>query len=461
MADWTRLLRGRPVDLARDWRPQGALSRRSILRGFARGAAVSVALPPLEAMFNTGGTAYACDGILPKRFGVWFWGNGTLPSRWIPTGEGSGDAWALSEQLAPLAGIKHKLAVVTGLACKVPNVSPHGSGAACLLTAGPALEDSEGSRVGPSIDQVIADGVGGTSIYKSIQTTATSSTGQSWNGPGSRNAAERDPYALYARLFGDTFIEPGEDGVVDPRLGLRRSVLDAVMGDIGGLQGRLGAADRQRLEQHLDGVREIEQRLAILQENPPNLESCVRADSPTADFADVGGRPVVYERNAVMSQLLAMSLACDQTRVFGHYLTDPVSDVLFPDAPAGHHDLTHNEGGEQPNVNAITIQCIEMFAQTLEILDSIPEGEGSLLDNCAVLGCSEVSLAQTHNIEEMPTIIAGSACGFFQQDVHFRSTSGASTTRLLISLQQAMGMTVASFGHDDAAETRGLSEIHA
>jgi hypothetical protein len=214
------------------------------------------------------------------------------------------------------------------------------------------------------------------------------------------------------------------------------------------------------LEQHLDGVREIEQRLAILEENPPNLESCVRADAPTADFADVEGRPVIEERNAVMSQLLAMSLACDQTRVFGHYLTDPVSDVLFPGAPAGHHDLTHNEGGEQPNVNGITVQCIEMFAQTLEILDAIPEGEGSLLDNCAVLGCSEVSLAQTHNIEEMPTIIAGSACGFFKQDVHFRSTSAASTTRLLISLQQAMGMTVSSFGFDEAAETQGLSEIH-
>lgn len=461
MADWTRLLRGRPVDLARDWRPRAALSRRSILRGFARGAAVSVALPPLEAMFNTSGNAYACDGILPKRFGVWFWGNGTLPEHWIPAAEGAGDAWTLSDQLAPLAGIKHKLAVVTGLACKVPNISPHGSGAACLLTAGPDREGSEGSRLGPSIDQVIADSIGTTSIYKSIQTTATSSNGQSWNGPGSQNAAERDPYALYSRLFGDTFIEPGEDGVVDPRLGLRRSVLDAVMGDISGLQSRLGSADRQRLEQHLDGVREIEQRLAILQENPPSLESCLRADTPTADFSDVDGRPVIYERNAIMSQLLAMSLACDQTRVFGHYLTDPVSDVLFPGAPAGHHDLTHNEGGEQPEVDAITIQCIEMFAQTLEILDAIPEGEGSLLDNCAVLGCSEVSLAQTHSIEEMPTIIAGSACGFFEQDVHVRTTSGVSTTRLLISLQQAMGMTVTSFGYEDAAETQGFSEIHA
>jgi hypothetical protein len=460
MADWTRFWKGRPAELARDWRPRQAMSRRSILRGFARGAAVSVALPPLEAMFNSTGTAYACDGILPRRFGVWFWGNGMLPERWIPTGEGQGDAWALSEQLAPLASMKHKLAVITGLACKVPNISPHGSGAACLLTAGQDQEAADGSRLGPSIDQVIADSIGATSIYKSIQTTATSSNGQSWNGPGSQNAAERDPYALYARLFGDTFIEPGEEGVVDPRLGLRRSVLDAVMGDISGLQDRLGAADKQRLEQHLEGVREIEQRLAILQENPPNLESCVRADMPTADYADIDGRPVIYERNAIMTQLLAMSLACDQTRVFGHYLTDPVSDVLFPEAPAGHHDLTHNEGGEQPNVNAITIRCIEMFAQSLEILDSIPEGEGSLLDNCAILGCSEVSLAQTHNIEEMPTIIAGSACGFFQQDVHYRSTSKVSTTRLLISLQQAMGMTVSEFGFDEAAENQGLSEIH-
>lgn len=446
---------------ASDWRVGRPMDRRTLLRGFARGAAVTLALPPLEAMFNVSGTAYACDGILPKRFGLWFWGNGTIPDKWVPEQQGSGDEWALSEQLAPLAPMKHKLCLVTGLACQVPNTSPHGSGAAALLTGGPALEDSEGSRVGPSIDQIIAGEIGGNNIYKSIVTAATSASGQSWNGPGSRNPPETDPYALYARLFGDTFIEPGEDGEPDPRLGLRRSVLDAVMGDITTLQGRLGTADKQRLDQHLTGVREIEQRLAILQENPPSLEACARPAELTADYADVDGRPQITERNAIISQLLAMSLACDQTRVFAHFLTDPVSDALFPEATAGHHGLTHNEASPQDEVNAITIQIMERLNDTLEILDSIPEGEGSLLDNCAVLACSEVSIGQTHSIEEMPTIIGGSACGFFKQDHHFRSVSKDNATKLLISLQRSMGINVTSMGVDDAVATDGLGDIEA
>jgi hypothetical protein len=453
---------GPGVPAATSWRPRQALSRRSVLRGLARGALVSVALPPLEAMFNSSGTAYACDGVLPVRFGLWFWGNGNLPPRWTPDGTGQGDAWSLSEQLMPLAHIKHKLCVVSGMACKVPNTAPHFSGAAGILSAS-ALESTgdDSTFAGPSIDQVIADGIGGSSIFKSVQTAATDCTGHSYNGPNSRNAAETDPYAFYARLFGDTFVEPGEDGIVDPRLGLRRSVLDAVMGDIAALDSRLGSADKVRLEQHLDGVRELEQRLAILEENPPDLEACLRPGAPAEDYADVDARPRVAARNQVMSEMLAMALACDQTRVFAHFLTDPVSDVLFEGASAGHHDLTHNEGGEQPQVNDITVSIIEQLGVTLAALDAIEEGDGTLLDHCAVFATSEVSLGQTHSIEEMPIVIAGSACGYYQQDVHHRSFSTDNATKVLVGLQRSVGMSVSSFGVEDAAATTSLTEIEA
>ncbi|HCH66936.1 MAG TPA: hypothetical protein DFR83_29305, partial [Deltaproteobacteria bacterium] len=236
---------------ARTWNPsRGALSRRSVLRGVARGAAVAIGLPPLQAMFDGNGAAYACDGILPVRFGLWFWGNGNLPDRWVPDETGDGDAWALSEQLAPLAAHKSKLLIPTGLDCKLDNTSPHGSGLAGILTGVPRVSFGIG---GPTIDQVIAQGIGGDTIYRSIQTAASDTSGESWNGPNSRNPAETDPYAFYARMFGDTFVAPGEDATVDPRLGLRRSVLDAVMGDISALNSRVGAEDRARLEQHLTG----------------------------------------------------------------------------------------------------------------------------------------------------------------------------------------------------------------
>ncbi|MFT4978695.1 MAG: hypothetical protein ACI8S6_004605 [Myxococcota bacterium] len=446
---------------ARDWR-HGPLSRRALLRGVGRTGLVAVALPPLHAMFNTSGTAYACDGILPRRFGLWFWGNGNLPERWTPEQTGSGDEWALSDQLAPLASVKDYLCLVTGMACKVPNVSPHGSGAGAILSAASlqATGDDE-TFAAPSIDQVIAAEIGSAAIYRSVQTAASSASGRSYNGPNSLNPAESDPYAVYARLFGDTFIEPGEDGVVDPRLGLRRSALDLVMGDIDALNARLGAEDRARLDQHLTGVRELEQRLARLEEDPPNLESCDRPAQPSGDYGDIDGRAQVRERNRVMSELLAMAMACDQTRVFAHTISDPVSDVLWPDAPNGHHDLTHNEGGDQPSVHDITVQIMECLADTLEILAAVPEGDGVLLDNCAIFATSEVSLGQTHSIEEMPIIIAGSCCGFFEQNVHYRSLSADNATKVLVSLQRAFDIDPGTFGTEDAATDSYLSEIEA
>ena len=452
---------------ARLWRPgrpglSAPLSRRSVLRGVARGSLVAVGLPPLQAMFDAGGTAYACDGVLPVRFGLWFWGNGNIPDRWTPTGTGSGDDWALSEQLAPLAAHKAKLCIPTGLACKLPNTSPHGSGVAGILTATPRSEfGSESIIGGPSIDQVIADGIGGDTIYRSVQTAASDCAGESWNGPNSRNPAETDPYAFYARLFGDTFVEPGGDGTVDPRLGLRRSVLDAVMDDLAALDARVGAEDRARLDQHLTGVRELELRLARLEEDPPDLESCSRPSEPTGDFGDVEGRAQVRTRNRVMSELLAMAFACDQTRVAAHFLTQPVSDVLFPDTSSGHHDLTHNEGGGQPQVHAITVQVMECLADTLSILDAIPEGDGTLLDNMVLFATSEISLGQVHSIEEMPVVLGGSACGFLKQDHHYRSLSDENVTKLLISLQQAVGMSVVDFGEGPAAASGGLTDLEA
>lgn len=448
---------------ARDWRPaRTALSRRAVLRGVARGSLVAVSLPPLQAMFNAGGTAYACDGVLPVRFGLWFWGNGNRPDRWIPGSTGDGDAWALSEQLAPLAAHKAKLCVPTGLDCKLDNTSPHGSGLAGILTAVPRSQSGPDSTLGgPTIDQVIAQGIGGDTIYRSIQTAASNTSGESWNSPNSRNPAETDPYAVYARMFGDTFVEPGADGEVDPRLGLRRSVLDAVMDDISVLNDRVGAEDRARLDQHLTGVRELELRLARLEEDPPDLESCTRAEAPVGDFGDVDGRAQVRLRNQVMSELIAMSFACDQTRVAAHFVTAPVSDVLFPDTSSGHHDLTHNEGGDQPQVHDITLQLMDCLADTIAILDAIPEGDGTLLDNMVLFATSEVSLAQTHSIQDMPVVLAGSACGYLKQDHHYRSLSGENVTKLLITLQQAVGMSVADFGDGAAAATGGLSDLEA
>lgn len=437
-------------------RRQG-LDRRSVLRGMLRGAAVAVALPPLELFLTGNGDAYACEGIIPRRFGLFFWGNGNRPERWTPTGEGDGDLWTLSDELAPLAAVKHRVTVVSGLEVKLPNAEPHGSGASGFLSG---TQYSDGTFGGPSIDQVLADLIGAGSVFRSLETGGSRNQGQSFNGPHSQNPLEVEPLALYSRVFGDSFRQPGEGGLVDPRLALRRSVLSAVMDDAAELQGRLGASDRQRLEQHLDGIRDLENRLLKLEEDPPDLEACERPAEPPAEYPDVDGRLPLSDLSRGLCDLLAMAVACDQTRVFSHFLTDPVNDVLFPGATAGHHDLTHNEPGDQPEVHAITVQCMEELAYLVQALDRIPEGDGTVLDACAVLACSEVSQGQLHAIDELPVVVAGGACGSLRVGAHVRA-AGENASKLMLTLIRAMDVPAGEFGTDEAHVTEDLGALWA
>lgn len=435
-------------------------SRRNFLRGVFQGSAVFVGLPLLQSLQPKGG-ARACGGVIPKRFGLFFWGNGNRPDQWVPTTDGTD--YEISPELAPLAALKSKIAIVSGLSAKVPNTEPHTSGAAGLLS-GYALGEVDGSEtfMAPTIDQLIAAEIGSTTLYASMQTGATDCSGHSWNGINSRNPPETSPFALYQKLFGDTFREPGDEGAVDPSYGLRRSVLDSVMDDIHTLQGKLGADDVARLDQHLTGVRALEQRLALLESDPPSLESCARpASTPLESYPDEDGRPQISARSRAMCDMLAMALACDQTRVFGHYLVDPVSNNLFPGASAGHHNLTHDEGGDQPEVHAITVQCIEELAYLLAALDAVPEEGGTLLDNCAVLACSEVSMGQTHSIDDLPIVIGGSACGSLQTGMHYRSYTADSASKLMLSLVRSMDILAPSFGDDEAYSEDGLTDIEA
>lgn len=435
------------------------MSRRTLLRGLLSGAVVSVALPPLEAFLGVGKNAWAADGF-PRRFGIFFWGNGVLPERWIPANTGPG--WTPSEQLMPLKDLAAKITVVSGLEVKVQNLKPHGSGPGGLLSGTDLkIEGEDDSFRLPSLDQLIAAELGGTTVYRSIEAAVQpGASGRSYNGPGSLNPPEADPIALYMRLFGANFAAPGEELKIDPRLALRRSVLSAVSADAKRLEKRLGKSDKQRLAQHLDAIADLEKRLLTLEQDPPDFEGCDRPDEPGA-LPDIDGRPQMHARSNAMADLLTMAYACDLTRVASLWYSDPVSNVLYDDASAGHHQLTHDEPGEQPQVNAIVKSIMTDFAGFLERLDAVPEGDGTLLDNCAILATSDTSFARTHQIDEYPILIAGSAGGSLKTGLHHRSLSKANASVVPLSLMQAVGSNATSFGEGDALVEAGLSEIQS
>ncbi len=435
------------------------LDRRTVLRGLLGGAAVSIALPPLEAMFNESGTAYADGGVLPRRFVTFFWGNGMIPERWTPSAFGEGDAWELSEQLLPLLPVKHRIAVVTGTEVRVPNRIPHFSGMGGLLCGlDPIGEEGNWTVAGPTIDQILAQEIGGETRFRSLEVGSRPSDGVSFNGPNSRNPFEASPRAFFNRIFGEGFTAPGEEPILDPRVGLRRSVLDAVMEQTAQLESRVGTADQQRLDQHLSGIRDLELRLQRMEDDPPNLASCARPDEPPTD--DTWGNDVI-ERGRVMHELAAMALACDQTRVLTYAHTMPVDNYVYPGIPDGHHRLTHDEPEPQEGVHGVTLQIMEEFARFVQTLDAIPEGDGTMLDNLVVLGTSEVSEARTHSLEEIPIVLAGSACGFFKQDIHYRSSTRENASKVMLSIMRSMGTNPPAFGEGDAMSTDSLASIEA
>ncbi len=433
-------------------------SRRHILQGLLGGAAVSVGLPSLAAFAPS--TARAQESSFPLRFGMFFWGNGVLPDRWVPTETGAD--WTVTPQLEPLAAFKDQFTLVSGHEIKIPNRIAHFTGPAGLLSGMPGSGDDESASFnGPSLDQVIAQAIGGDTPFRSLEIGAQPDCrGMSFNGSDSRNPPVSDPLALYERLFGATFREPGQGGVVDPRLGLRRSALDAVMADISALQARVGVEDKVRLDQHFTSVRELELRIARLQEDPPDYAACSRPEAPVMP-SDTATRPDMEARSKLNAEMLAMAMACDLTRVGSFWYSDPLNNTLYPDATAGHHQLTHDEPGDQPQVHEIVLSAMRSFADLLTALSNVPEGDGTLLDHMALLGTTDVSYGRTHQIDEFPMILAGRAGGKLKVGEHVRSATPENAGRIPLTLMRTMGLAAASYGQDEAFTEDGLSEVEA
>ena len=459
--------------------PKLTLNRRTVLRGAIGGVAISVGLPPLEAMFNANGNAYAQGAAaLPKRLGIFFWGNGVKLDRWVPTNTGAG--WTPSPSLQPFAdaGVKDYVNVVTGMNIKSGNERGHHSGltgimSGAALTAQPHPNSNYVSTyTKPSIDQVAAAVIGQTTKFKSLEVgvskrvvggEGTTLKYLSHNGPDSFNPPEYNPRNVFNRLFGADFTPPaGGTPVVDATKALRKSVLDAVLADMTSLKGRVGTTDKLRLDSHMANIRTLENRLTPTTPTlPPGSTACVRPGQPAAP--PTSGAEALVATNKAMSDLIAMALACDQTRVFSVMFTGSVGYTVFSDlgVTAGHHDLTHNEAGDQPQVQATTVYTMEQFATLLAALKAIPEGDGNLLDNCAILASSDTSDGKAHGINNYPILVAGRAGGKLKYpSVHYKS-SAENTSMVLLTILRSVGLALTEFGTGGGLVSTSCTAIEA
>ena len=425
-----------------------------------------LALPVLEGMLNNSGTAFAQGAPLPKRFGVFFWGNGVRLDRWVPAA--TGPNYALSAELAPLAPVRDYINVVSNFKVRAAGPRGHHDGVSGMLSGrefiplDPGNSNYASKFGGPSIDQILHNdlNVGAGKPVLNLQVAPEIVTGEgptlqfiSHRGPDEPQTPTRSPAAVYDQLFG-SFSAPNSN---DPRNTLRASVLDLVKGDIDALKPRLSSTDRQRLDAHLTGVSELRARIASL---PPELIGACEIPEPiTVSTGDL--RTI----NDLLADLMVMSFACDTRQIATVQFTGSVGFTRFLDFQQGHHDLTHDGSAEaQEKVHQATIFTMECFSSMMQKLRNTTEGAGNLLDSSLFLATSDLSEGLTHSVDDYPIVLAGRAGGAMRfPGIHLRGPSlvRKNTADVLMTILQAMGSTRASIGTGLTASSTPVSEIMA
>ncbi len=429
------------------------MNRRTLLRGLVGGSLVALALPPLEAMLNSNGTALANGTPLPRRMITWFFGNGCALKdvnnldaglRFAPNGQGAN--YDVTPQLAPLqtAGVLDYCHVLSGFDIKAASEHRRGHHDGCTFFSGhPFIElPADGANYsskfgGPTIDQVAANAIGGQTFLPSIQLQVSKrivgSEGPtlqylSHKGPDQPLPQTANPQDAWTKLFASFTAED------DPATPHRLAALDAVREDAKALQMRVGSADQQRLEAHLESVAQIRSQIAAL------APMCTTPGLPGETNGDIDGNEPIVAVNNVMCDLLALAFSCDITRIASIQFTGSVGYTVFNELGLnmGHHDMTH-DALRNDDVDAATIYTMERFAYLLAALRNTPEGADNLLDSACVLLGSDAAAGLTHSTYDQPCIVAGRGGGVLKYPgIHYRSPTSENASNILLSVLQTV-----------------------
>ncbi|MEE8117111.1 MAG: DUF1552 domain-containing protein [Gemmatimonadales bacterium] len=432
------------------------LSRRAVLRG----AGATLALPFLDAMVPalTALSQTAASPARLRRLGVFYVPNGMSMGYWSPKAEGP--LAELPPTLQSLSALKDKVLLLGGLADKPADLmeggGDHARSAGTFLTA-TTFKLTTGADVyaATSMDQVAAQELSKqtqlTSLELGIESNAMLGTcdgGSScaytntiaWRNPTTPLPVERDPRAVFERLFGTS-------GSTDPaarlaRLERDRTIIDAVGSELKRLEQLLGSGDRLKVSEYVDSVRDVERRIQT-------AESQTERELPLVD--EPAGIPDDYATHAKLQMdLLALAYQTDLTRVSTFMLAKEVSGRAYPEIGVSdsHHPLSHHqdEAGKLERLHKVNEYHFQQFAHLVAKLAATPEGDGTVLDHTVLLYGTGISDSNTHFHDDLPVAIVGGQAAGIRGGRYVRHAQGTPLANLYVSLLDRLGARVDSFG---------------
>jgi hypothetical protein len=393
----------------------------------------------------------------PIRTAFIFVPNGINMQHWVPSGN------ELPYTLQPLQSLKNKFNIVSGLAQRNAFALGDGAGdharsaAAWLTGCHPRKTSGANIKAGVSFDQVLAKEFSNATRFSSLELgcergglagdcdsgySCAYSNSISWRAETTPVAKEVDPRLVFERLFASEN-QNESDTAKAQRLAENKSILDFIMEDAKILNKKLGHTDKMKLDEYMTGVREIERRLSFLEKQ--------RGDFNSSSLINVQGIPTDYQEHIkIMGDLMVLAFQTDTTRVSTFMFANEGSNRSYKmvGVTDGHHEMSHHQRTPEKleALKKINNFHVTQLAYILNKMDSIKEGDRTLLDNSMVVYGAGICDGDRHNHDDLPLLLAGLGGGKIKSGRHLKFGSSTPMTNLFLSMADKMNIPVESIG---------------
>jgi len=428
------------------------LPRRTALKGIG----VTLALPLLDAMVPAfSSTLRAASGGV-RRLGVVYVPNGMAMEYWTPKAEGS--AFDLTPILLPLEAFRNQMLVLSGL--KAFWTPAHAGASTTFLTGAAGVAGETAPRADISIDQIVGREFADQTQLASLELAidARANAGQcsgnhscvytntiSWRSRTTPLPMENNPRVVFERLFGDTTsTDPAARRL---RIERDRSIIDSVNEKLAGLRRTIGPRDRLKIEEYLEGIRDVERRIQKAGE-----QSTV--EIPLLEQPE--GIPSSFEDHVLlMFDLQLLAYQTDLTRVITFMMGREVSSRTYPEigVQEAHHPLSHHEDDPHriATMAKINVYHATLFARYLKKLRETPDGDGSLLDHMVmVYGCG-MSNSNSHSPVNVPVLVLGGGSGHLKGGRHLKYDGDPPLANLMVTLVDKLGVPIERLGNSNGS----------